>query len=145
MINFYDTSSLLLKVDSLLEENVPFAISSITLDELENIKTSSNKDQEVKYAARKLLHMLDENIEKVNIIIYKEKMLAPILDADLSVTNDTKILACAISCAKDNEVCFYTNDLALKTIARIFFNNNVFDFFWLNARYSCIAWIVNQI
>ncbi len=121
MINFYDTSSLLLKVDSLFEENIPFAISSITLDELENIKTSSNKDQEVKYAARKLLHMLDENIEKVNIVIYKEKMLAPILDADLSVTNDTKILACAIDYAKAEKVCFYTNDLALKTIARIFF------------------------
>lgn len=121
MINFYDTSSLLLKVDSLFEENIPFAISSITLDELESIKTSSNKDQEVKYAARKLLHMLDENIEKVNIVIYKEKMLAPILDADLSVTNDTKILACAIDYAKAEKVCFYTNDLALKTIARIFF------------------------
>lgn len=125
MINFYDTSSLLLKVDSLFEENIPFAISSITLDELENIKTSSNKDQEVKYAARKLLHMLDENIEKVNIVIYKEKMLAPILDADLSVTNDSKILACAIDYAKAEKVCFYTNDLALKTIARIFFNDNV--------------------
>ena len=121
MINFYDTSSLLLKVNSLFEENIPFAISSITLDELENIKTSSNKDQEVKYAARKLLHMLDENIEKVHIVIYKEKMLAPILDADLSVTNDTKILACAIDYAKAEKVCFYTNDLALKTIARIFF------------------------
>lgn len=123
MINFYDTSSLLLKVDSLFEENVPFAISSITLDELENIKTSSNKDQEVKYAARKLLHMMDENIEKVNIVIYKEKMLAPILDADLSVTNDSKILACAIDYAKGEKVCFYTNDLALKTIARIFFED----------------------
>lgn len=125
MINFYDTSSLLLKVDSLFEENIPFAISSITLDELENIKTSSNKDQEVKYAARKLLHMLDENIEKVNIVIYKEKMLTPIIDADLSVTNDSKILACAIDYAKAEKVCFYTNDLALKTIARIFFNDNV--------------------
>lgn len=123
MINFYDTSSLLLKVDSLFEENIPFAISSITLDELENIKTSSNKDQEVKYAARKLLHMLDENIEKVNIVIYKEKMLAPILDVDLSVTNDSKILACAIDYAKGEKVCFYTNDLALKTIARIFFDD----------------------
>lgn len=121
MTNFYDTSSLLLKVDSLFEENIPFAISSITLDELENIKTSSNKDQEVKYAARKLLHMLDENIERVNIIIYKEKMLAPIFDADLSITNDSKILACAIDYAKGEKVRFYTNDLALKTIARIFF------------------------
>ena len=123
MINFYDTSSLLLKVDSLFEENVPFAISSITLDELENIKTSSNKDQEVKYAARKLLHILDENIEKVNIVIYTEKMLAPILERDLSVTNDSKILACALDLKAQDEVCFYTNDLALKTIARIFFDN----------------------
>ena len=123
MINFYDTSSLLLKVDSLFEENVPFAISSITLDELENIKTSSNKDQEVKYAARKLLHILDENIEKVNIVIYTEKMLAPILERDLSVTNDSKILACALGLKAQDEVCFYTNDLALKTIARIFFDN----------------------
>ena len=121
MINFYDTSSLLLKVGNLFDENVPFAISSITLDELENIKTSSNKDQEVKYAARKLLHMLDENIEKVKIVIFKEKMLIPIQEAELTITNDSKILACAIECAKGDEVCFYTNDLALKTIARIFF------------------------
>ena len=121
MINFYDTSSLLLKVGSLFDENVPFAISSITLDELENIKTSSNKDQEVKYAARKLLHMLDENIGKFKIVIFKEKMLIPIQEAELTITNDSKILACAIECAKSDEVCFYTNDLALKTIARIFF------------------------
>lgn len=121
MINFYDTSSLLLKVGNLFDENVPFAISSITLDELENIKTSSNKDQEVKYAARKLLHMLDENIENVKIVIFKEKMLIPIQEAELTITNDSKILACAIECAKGDEVCFYTNDLALKTIARIFF------------------------
>lgn len=121
MINFYDTSSLLLKVGSLFDENVPFAISSITLDELENIKTSSNKDQEVKYAARKLLHMLDENIGKFKIVIFKEKMLIPIQEAELTITNDSKILACAIECAKGDEVCFYTNDLALKTIARIFF------------------------
>lgn len=121
MINFYDTSSLLLKVDSLFEENISFAISSITLDELENIKTSSNKDQEVKYAARKLLHMLDENIGKFKIVIFKEKMLIPIQEAELTITNDSKILACAIDCAKGDEVCFYTNDLALKTIARIFF------------------------
>ena len=51
---FYDTSSLLLKANSLFEDGILFAISSITLNELENIKTSSHKDAEVKYAARKL-------------------------------------------------------------------------------------------
>ena len=39
-IKFYDTSSLLLKVDSLFEEEEKFVISSITLEELENIKKS---------------------------------------------------------------------------------------------------------
>ena len=34
-IKFYDTSSLLLKVDTLFEDDEKFAISSITLEELE--------------------------------------------------------------------------------------------------------------
>ena len=46
---FYDTSSLLLKAETLFEEGERFAISSITLNELENIKTSSHKDAELKY------------------------------------------------------------------------------------------------
>ena len=44
--NFYDTSSLLLLSDEELNQN--FIISSITLNELENIKTSRNKDFEAK-------------------------------------------------------------------------------------------------
>jgi len=58
-LNFYDTSSLLLKVDNLQKEEEKFVISSITLEELENIKTSTSKDPDIKYAARKLLHYLD--------------------------------------------------------------------------------------
>ena len=53
---FYDTCSLLLKVDNLWEDNVVVVLSSITLEELENIKTATNKDPDVKYAARKLAH-----------------------------------------------------------------------------------------
>ena len=55
MVKFYDTSSLLKKVDTLFETGERFAVSSVTLDELENIKTSSNKDADIKYSARKLL------------------------------------------------------------------------------------------
>ena len=57
MYKFYDTCSLLLAVDTFLQEKeyTP-VISSITLKELENIKTSANKDADVKHSARKVLH-----------------------------------------------------------------------------------------
>lgn len=120
-IKFYDTSSLLKQVDTLFDVDEEIAVSSITFEELENIKTSSNKDADVKYAARKLLHLLDNNIGKYTTIIYQEKFLKPIKKQDLSITNDTKILSCAIELAKSNEVIFVTNDLALKHIAMLFF------------------------
>ena len=58
-IKFYDTSSLLKQVNSLFETDEQIAISSITLEEIENIKTSANKDADIKYSARRLLHTLD--------------------------------------------------------------------------------------
>ena len=121
-IKFYDTSSLLKQVDTLFDIDEEIAVSSITFEELENIKTSSNKDADVKYAARKLLHILDNNIGKYTTIIYQEKFLKPIKKQNLSITNDTKILSCAIELAKSNEVIFVTNDLALKHIAMLFFS-----------------------
>jgi hypothetical protein len=54
-IKFYDTSSLLLKANDLFENEEPFLISSITLHELEYIKNASNKDPDIKYAARQLI------------------------------------------------------------------------------------------
>ena len=52
MIKFYDTSSLLLNLDNLFEDEAQIYISSITLEELEHIKTSANKDADIKYSAR---------------------------------------------------------------------------------------------
>lgn len=51
-IKFYDTSSLLLKANDLFDKDENFAISSITLQELESIKNAFNKDPDIKYAAR---------------------------------------------------------------------------------------------
>lgn len=51
MIKFYDTCSLLLLGERLFETQEPFVISSITLKELEEIKTSANKDADIKYSA----------------------------------------------------------------------------------------------
>ena len=72
MTKFYDTSSLLLKADTLFEDNEYFAISSITLEELEYIKTSANKDADVKHAARKVLQDFDEHYGAFEIILYND-------------------------------------------------------------------------
>ena len=52
---FYDTCSLLLKSNNIWDTEATIVISTITLDELENIKTATNKDPDVKFAARKVV------------------------------------------------------------------------------------------
>ena len=56
---FYDTCSLLDAHKEAFESGDKFYISSITINELENIKTSGTKDEETKYNARTLLHLLE--------------------------------------------------------------------------------------
>lgn len=126
---FYDTCSLLLKTNHLFdEENVRVVISSITLQELEDIKTSRNKDAEAKYSARKLLNTLKEHPGEYDIWVYKEEMLQPILDKGFThVNEDLRILACAFDYdtnAHPDETVFVTNDLALSYIANCFFGED---------------------
>ena len=123
---FYDTSSLLLKTNNLFdEEDARVVVSTITLQELENIKTSSNKDEEIKYSARKLLKVLNDNVNKYDIWIYKQEMIDAIVNKGFTdINNDLKILACAVDYdtrIHPDETVFVTNDLALKTIANCFF------------------------
>ena len=61
-MKFYDTCALLDNFEAMPEEK--FIISSITLAELEKIKTSTSKDSEVKYIARKILSFLNANPAK---------------------------------------------------------------------------------
>ena len=124
MIKFYDTCSLLKADENIFEEK--FAISSITLEELESIKTSIHKDQETKYQARKLLALLDKHMWEYDIVIFKLNMLKHIEDL-LPINNDTKILACAIEYDKTqhpDETIFITNDLSLKAMASLFFGED---------------------
>lgn len=126
-INFYDTSSLLLQADKLFENEETFALSSITLEELEHIKTASNKDADVKFAARKVAQLLDKHIGEYDVEIYSESMDKALSKNNIAMNNDAKILACALSYRKKqilkNEVIFVTNDICLKHLARIYFKN----------------------
>ena len=120
---FYDTCSLLLKSNNIFDDDEVFVISSITLKELEYIKTSQSKDAETKYAARRLLQSLLDNDDKYITHIYHEHMLQPIREADLEINEDMKILATAIDYAKQENIQFVTNDGCLWKLARLFFDD----------------------
>lgn len=127
--NFYDTSSLLILRESLFDEDKyqRFGISSITLQELESIKVSADKDPELKYGARRLLSALNENFDKFDLIIFKPEMLKPIIDMGFNISNDMRILASAIiyDCEyHPDETVFVTNDMNLRSIANLFFGED---------------------
>lgn len=119
---YFDTSSLLLLADSLFEQDYDYNIyiSSITLSELEYIKTSANKDQNVKYAARQLLHKLDEDLSRWICLPYNTDCEEILRHFKYESTNDTKILATAYQHINRNQtyaMSFVTNDIALKMLA----------------------------
>ena len=124
---FFDTNAILDLQDKMFEDN--FCISSISLQEMENIKTSGRKDEETKYKARKALHLLDENKDKYEVVIYTTAMENYIVEKQLEVTPDTKIIAsCAFSrglLPQDTDFAFVTNDIACKMIASKIFGLEV--------------------
>lgn len=76
MTKFYDTCSLILDVDHLFEDEGLFkiAISSITLMELERIKSKETNLSRLK-DVRKLIHILEANRDKYEVIIFTENMI----------------------------------------------------------------------
>ena len=124
---FFDTNAILDLQDKMFEDD--FCISSISLQEMENIKTSGRKDEETKYKARKALHLLDENKDKYEVVIYTTAMENYIIEKQLEVTPDTKIIAsCAFSrglLSQDTDFVFVTNDIACKMIASKIFGLEV--------------------
>lgn len=125
MLYFLDTNILLDNPKIILNFEDKFYVSSITLNELENIKSSGSKDEEIKYKARQVLHLLEENEDKYEIIPYQGRFSEEIAEFDLPQTADSKIIATAYDFCHNpgmkypaGKRIFYTNDLACKSIAR---------------------------
>lgn len=116
MIYFYDTCALLDKLDSTFEDPNEFYISNLTLKELENIKISSNKDEEIKYKARKLIHLIEEHWQQIKIINYNKDWDLYISDP-LSDNIDSRIIITAIYGVSE-KITFVTSDLCCKQLAR---------------------------
>ncbi len=114
-IKFFDTNAILESYDNLFvnsESYERFVISSQTLIELENIKVSSHKDENIKYKARKACRVLDENIDKYDVSVDNE------VDFGLPQTPDNIIMTGAYRWNRDVEpIVFVTNDISCKIIA----------------------------
>lgn len=117
----YDTCSLLEQAGHLFDTNdYKLVISSISLEELENIKTSARKDTDVKYAARRVLRDLEDHYGAFEIVLYDEAYA----DKDeINITNDFKIIATARQFAAahpEDEVIFVSNDLLCRHLASLY-------------------------
>ena len=120
----YDTCSLLKQAGHLFDsDDYTLVITSITLEELENIKTAANKDADIKCSARKVLQDLDQHYGQFEIILYSDTYGALMLQDEISLTNDAKIIACARHYAAahpEDEVIFVSNDLICRHIASMY-------------------------
>lgn len=126
---FYDTCSLLLAGARIFNnKNEKPVISSITIQELEDIKSSNRKDEKIKYLARQVVRSLTEHKGEYDLHIFETYMLDPIYGkGDFDVNNDLRILATAFDYdyyKHPDETVFVTNDLVLKHIANMFFGED---------------------
>lgn len=126
-IYFYDTNAVLDLQDRIFDTK--FYLSSVTLEELEKIKTSSRHDEAVKYKARKILHLLDEKSDEYKVVIYTTAMENIINEKNIEVSPDIKIISCCVFSKgllpKGEEFVFVTNDIACKMIASKIFGLEV--------------------
>ena len=120
MIKFYDTCSLLDLQNKLFEDDEKFIISLISLIELEEIKTASYKDEDIKYSARQLIHLLINNKDKFDV--YNPSLNTidnQITNGGLPLNNDNRIIFSALSYQENTkeDLLFITSDAACYTIA----------------------------
>ena len=116
---FLDTNALLNLGENAFKER--FIIAQKTLEEIENIKISSNKDSEIKYKARNIARLLDINESGYDIIAYSPEIKKIIDDHFLSETPDNIILASAYYYNLNEPVLVCSDDLNCKFISRNIF------------------------
>ena len=114
-IRFYDTNSILADCTDISNS----IISSKTLDELENIKTSSHKDNDIKYKARVAVRAIRE--QKPEIVVVQKSDYDKVEELGLEVTNDNLIIASAWRYSQEDSIVFVTQDILCSLIAKTYF------------------------
>ena len=120
---FYDTCSLLNNYDVIFKniDASPFVISNITLGELEEIKTSKFKDDEIKFKAKKVSQLLNFYYDKYTIVNYEKSWDLTYIEPNpiLLNNNDSRIVISAYVYSNNHpDLCFITDDLNCNNIAK---------------------------
>lgn len=124
---FYDTNALLRYYNKINEQ---FLISSVTLIELENIKTDRRKDETVKSAARKLIRFLTNNEDLYKVIVVDNSVREILSNFGLDASPDNLICACVVKAIDEykTDIIFYTEDICCREIARSIMGLNINKF-----------------
>lgn len=111
---FLDTNALLIDCSDISNS----VISSKTLEELENIKTSIHKDNDIKYKARQAVRAIKE--QKPEIIVVQQIDYDKLEELGLEINNDNLIICSAFRYTMmnvDTDLVFVTNDILCGLIA----------------------------
>ena len=123
MKKFYDTNAILKEDLGSITERI--YLSSVTLQELENIKTSRNKDEEVKFNARRITKWLRDNEDLCSIVFVSNDIKEIIEKFNIEINNDSLIIGCAYFLEKHyGDVLFITDDICCYNIAKFVFELN---------------------
>lgn len=123
-IKFYDTNGLLNILDKAFEEK--FVISSKSLQEVEGIKVSDRKDQNVKYRARQVTRLLNEHGDMYTVVIQTHEERKLLEEFELEYSPDNIIMASAYLYNRDVEpITFVSDDVCCKLIAKNIFGLKV--------------------
>lgn len=120
---FYDTCSLLNNYTVIFNDitSSPFVMSNISLIELEEIKTSKFKDDDIKFKAKKVSQLLNFYYGQYTIVNYEKDWDSMYVEPNpiLLDNNDSKIVVCAYHYAETHpETIFVTDDTNCNNIAR---------------------------
>ena len=119
---FYDTCSLLNGYTEIFTniKDEPFVISNITLGEVENIKSSKVKDNEIKYKANKLSKLLNFYYGQYTIVNYEKDWDSVYIEPNpiLIPNNDSRIIISAFVYSEKNPIIFVTDDVNCNNLAR---------------------------
>ena len=116
---FLDTNALLNLQGSAFKEK--FVIAQKTLEEIENIKSSAQKDGEIKWKARRVAHLLDENYGNYKVVKYSEEIIKILNNYGLTESSDNVILASAHHYNNIEPVLVCTDDINCRFISREIF------------------------
>lgn len=122
-MNFYDTCSLLNGYAEIFRNihSEPFVISNLTLKEIEEIKTSRFKDEDIKYRAKRLSNLLNIYDNNYTIVNYNKDWDLSYLNPNpiLLDNNDSRIIITAWVYSETHpDMVFVTADLSCNNIAR---------------------------